>query len=377
MKAVTIQGKEHMEVKEVADPKIERSDDMIVRITASGICGSDLHLYKGGIPTPEDYVVGHEPMGIVEEVGPDVKTLKKGDRVVIPFNIGCGECYYCTHQMESQCDNSNPHAEMGGLFGFSEDFGNFPGGQAEYLRVPYADFTSFKVPEDSELKDESVLFLSDVVPTAFWSIENSGATYGDTIIILGCGPIGLMAQKFAWMKGASRVIAVDQVPHRLEHARRTNNVETYNFSETKEIGKLLHEDTKGGADVVVDCVGMDGTVPPDTAFGSESDNQFGTISPIVTASQSVKKNGVVQLTGVYGTEANGFPIGDFFTRNVALTMGQAPVIHMMPSLYRMIENKLFDPTDIITHPIPLEDAVEGYRIFDEKEDGNIKVILKP
>ncbi|RKD73598.1 S-(hydroxymethyl)glutathione dehydrogenase/alcohol dehydrogenase [Sinobaca qinghaiensis] len=377
MKAVTIQGKEHMEVKEVEAPKIQKNDDMIVKITASGICGSDLHLYKGGIPAPKDYIIGHEPMGIVEEVGPDVKTLKKGDRVVIPFNIGCGECHYCTHDMESQCDNSNPHQEMGGLFGFSEDFGSFPGGQAEYLRVPYADFTSFKVPENSELSDESVLFLSDVIPTAFWSVENSGVKYGDTVIVLGCGPIGLMTQKFAWLKGAARVIAVDQVPHRLEHAKRTNHVETYNFSEMDNIGQLLHEDTKGGADVVIDCVGMDGTVQPNETFGSEGDNQFGTISPIITASQAVKKFGVVQLTGVYGTEANNFPIGDFFTRNVALTMGQAPVIHMMPSLYKMVENKLIDPTDIITHPMPLSEAVEAYRIFDKKEDGNIKVILKP
>lgn len=377
MKAVTIQGKEHMEVKEVEAPKIQKNDDMIVKITASGICGSDLHLYKGGIPAPKDYIIGHEPMGIVEEVGPDVKTLKKGDRVVIPFNIGCGECHYCTHDMESQCDNSNPHQEMGGLFGFSEDFGSFPGGQAEYLRVPYADFTSFKVPENSELSDESVLFLSDVIPTAFWSVENSGVKYGDTVIVLGCGPIGLMTQKFAWLKGATRVIAVDQIPHRLEHAKRTNHVETYNFSEMDNIGQLLHEDTKGGADVVIDCVGMDGTVQPNETFGSEGDNQFGTISPIITASQAVKKFGVVQLTGVYGTEANNFPIGDFFTRNVALTMGQAPVIHMMPSLYKMVENKLIDPTDIITHPMPLSEAVEAYRIFDKKEDGNIKVILKP
>ncbi|WP_252312998.1 alcohol dehydrogenase catalytic domain-containing protein [Sinobaca sp. H24] len=377
MKAVTIQGKEHMEVKEVEAPKIQKNDDMIVKITASGICGSDLHLYKGGIPAPKDYIIGHEPMGIVEEVGPDVKTLKKGDRVVIPFNIGCGECHYCTHDMESQCDNSNPHQEMGGLFGFSEDFGSFPGGQAEYLRVPYADFTSFKVPENSELSDESVLFLSDVIPTAFWSVENSGVKYGDTVIVLGCGPIGLMTQKFAWLKGATRVIAVDQVPHRLEHAKRTNHVETYNFSEMDNIGQLLHEDTKGGADVVIDCVGMDGTVQPNETFGSDGDNQFGTISPIITASQAVKKFGVVQLTGVYGTEANNFPIGDFFTRNVALTMGQAPVIHMMPSLYKMVENKLIDPTDIITHPMPLSEAVEAYRIFDKKEDGNIKVILKP
>ncbi|SIS54631.1 zinc-dependent alcohol dehydrogenase [Salimicrobium flavidum] len=377
MKAVTFQGKETMQVKDVTAPSIEQPDDMIVKITASGICGSDLHLYKGGMKPEKDYVVGHEPMGIVEEVGPEVKNLKKGDRVVIPFNIGCGECFFCKNQMESQCDDSNPHGEPGGLFGFTEMFGNFPGGQAEYLRVPYADFTSFKVPENSELDDESVLFLSDVIPTAYWSVENSGVKKGDTVIILGSGPIGLMAQKFARLKGAERVIAVDQVDHRLQHAKKTNSVETYNFSNNPDIGSLLHEDTKGGADVVIDCVGMDGTVPKGESFGSDHDNQFGTIHPILTASKAVRKFGVVQLTGVYGTDANAFPLGDFFSRNVSLTMGQAPVIHMMPKLYDMVERKEFDPTDIITHSLPIEDAAKGYDIFDKKEDGNIKVILKP
>lgn len=377
MRAVTFQGKENMQVKDVAAPSIQEPSDMIVKITASGVCGSDLHLYKGGLKPEQDYVVGHEPMGIVEEVGPEVKNLKKGDRVVIPFNIGCGECFFCKNQMESQCDESNPHGEPGGLFGFTEMFGNFPGGQAEYLRVPYADFTSFKVPENSELEDESVLFLSDVMPTAYWSVENSGVKKGDTVIILGSGPIGLMAQKFARLKGASRVIAVDQVDHRLSHAEKTNNVETYNFSNNPDIGSLLHEDTKGGADVVIDCVGMDGTVPKGEKFGSDEDNQFGTIHPIITASQAVRKFGVVQLTGVYGTDANAFPLGDFFSRNVSLTMGQAPVIHLMPKLYDMVENNELDPTDIITHSLPLEDAAKGYDIFDKKEDGNIKVVLKP
>lgn len=377
MKAVTYQGKEKMVVKNVEAPSIQEHTDMIVKITASGICGSDLHLYHGGIEPEQDYIVGHEPMGIVEEIGSGVKTLKKGDRVVIPFNIGCGECHYCKNQMESQCDESNPHGEVGGLFGFTEINGNYPGGQAEYLRVPYADFTSFKVPESSTLDDESVLFLSDVVPTAYWSVEHSGVKAGDTVIILGSGPIGLMAQKFAKLKGAKRVIAVDQVDHRLEHGKRTNHVDTFNFKQHDDIGALLYEETKGGADVVIDCVGMDGTVPPNESFGSDFDNQFGTISPIVTASKSVRKFGTVQLTGVYGTEANRFPLGDFFTRNVSLKMGQAPVIHLMPKLYDMIENQEFDPKDIITHSMSIEEAAKGYEIFDKKEDGNIKVILKP
>ncbi|MEC2071781.1 alcohol dehydrogenase catalytic domain-containing protein [Alkalihalophilus marmarensis] len=375
MKAVTFQGKDKIEVKEMEAPSIQTADDMVIRITASGICGSDLHLYKTGIPLEEDYIIGHEPMGIVEEVGANVKSLKKGDRVVVPFNIGCGTCFFCQNQMESQCDESNPHSDSGGLFGFSKMFGNYPGGQAEYLRVPYADFTSFKVPEDSELDDESVLFLSDVIPTAWWSVEP--VKEGDTVIILGSGPIGLMAQKLAWLKGAKRVIAVDQVDHRLVHAKRTNKVETFNFRENPEIGDLLNEETNGGADIVIDCVGMDGTVPPGETFGSKGDNQFGTISPIITASKAVRKFGLVQLTGVYGTEANNFPLGDFFSRNVSLKMGQAPVIHMMPKLYEMVKQKKFDPTDIITHRMSLQEAPKAYDIFDKKADGNIKVVLKP
>ncbi|WP_078394984.1 alcohol dehydrogenase catalytic domain-containing protein [Shouchella patagoniensis] len=379
MKAVTFQGKENMQTKDVQAPSIKENTDIIVKITASGICGSDLHLYHGGIVPEKDYVVGHEPMGIVEEVGSEVKTLKKGDRVVIPFNVSCGDCFYCNHQMESQCDqsNDNPHSDAGGLFGFAEGFGNHPGGQAEYLRVPYGDTTSFKIPEKSELDDESVVFLSDVIPTAYWSVEHSGVKKEDTVIILGSGPIGLMAQKFAWLKGAKRVIAVDQVEHRLKHGKRTNNVETYNFADTPEIGQLLYERTEGGADVVIDCVGMDGTVPSGQSFGSDYDNQFGTIQPIITASESVRKFGTVQITGVYGTEANGFPLGDFFTRNVSLKMGQAPVVHLMPKLYEMIENNTFDPTDIITHKVKLEDAAEAYRTFDQKADGSIKTIFKP
>lgn len=378
MKALTYQGKERVEVKNVADPGIQDGKDAIIRITATGICGSDLHLYKNGIPAAPDYIIGHEPMGIVEEVGNEVNTLKKGDRVVIPFNIGCGECFYCKHQMESQCDesNPNPHTDAGGLFGFSEFNGNFPGGQAEYLRVPYADFSSFKVPADSELEDEQVLLLSDVMPTAYWSVEHSGVKKGDTVLILGAGPIGLMAQKFAWMKGAKRVISVDQVPHRLEHAKRTNGAETFNFSEHDEIGKLLYNETNGGADVVIDCVGMDGT-PLSKENTSEKPNQFGTISPILTASEAVRKFGTVQLTGAYISQADGFPLGDFFTRNVSVKMGQAPVIHLMPMLYDMVKQKEIDPTDIITHKLSLTDAPKAYDIFDKKEDGNIKAILKP
>ncbi|WP_407390613.1 zinc-dependent alcohol dehydrogenase [Carnobacterium jeotgali] len=379
MRAVTWQGNEKMEVRTVPDPTIQAPTDMIVRITATAICGSDLHLYHNGKPVmEEDYVVGHEPMGIVEEVGPSVKKIKKGDRVVIPFNIGCGECHFCTHEMESQCDNSNPNPafDNGGLFGFGKMHGNYPGGQAEFLRVPFADFTSFVVPEN-DLPDEKVLFLSDIVPTAYWSVESSGVKEGDTVIILGSGPVGLFAQKFAKMKGAKRVIAVDNVKHRLDHAHKTNNVETVNFKDVTEVGKFLYDTTNGGADVVIDCVGMDGVAPAKEKAKTLLSVQSGTISPLVTASESVKKFGTVQVTGVYMTPSASFPINDFFNRNVILKTGQAPVIHLMPKLYDMIEKNIFDPTDIITHTMPLEQAAQAYDIFDKKADQNIKVILKP
>ena len=382
MKAVTYQGHKNMEVREVHDPIIEESTDAIIKITASGICGSDLHLYhQGDLFMDPGFVIGHEPMGIVEEVGKDVKTLKKGDRVVIPFNIGCGDCFYCNNEMESQCDNSNPSPaswkmDNGGLFGFGGMHGNHWGGQAEYLRVPFADFSSFKVP-DSDLKDEQVLFLSDVAPTAYWSVEHAGVKSGDTVIVLGCGPIGLMAQKFAKLKGAERVIAIDNIEHRLNHAKKFNGAEVYNFSKEDNIGKLLHESTRGGADVVIDCVGMDGQIAQDDLEISSNSAQRGNISPIITAAESVRKFGTIQLTGIYGTPADNFPIDLIFNRDVQVKSGQAPVIHQMPKLYEMIKNEVFDPTEIITHTLPLEDASQAYDIFDQKKDNNIKVILKP
>ncbi|MGX0210305.1 S-(hydroxymethyl)glutathione dehydrogenase / alcohol dehydrogenase [Staphylococcus epidermidis] len=372
MKAVTYQGHKNMEVREVNDPTIEESTDAIIKITASGICGSDLHLYhQGDLFMDPGFVIGHEPMGIVEEVGKDVKTLKKGDRVVIPFNIGCGDCFYCNNDMESQCDNSNPSPaswkmDNGGLFGFgSAMHGNHWGGQAEYLRVPFADFSSFKV-HDNDLKDEQVLFLSDVVPTAYWNVEHAGVKSGDTVIVLGCGPIGLMAQKFAKLKGAERVIAIDNVEHRLNHAKKYNGAEVYNFSKEDNIGKLLHETTRGGADVVIDCVGMDGQVAQDDLEISSNSAQRGNISPIITAAESVRKFGTIQLTDIYGTPADNYPIDLIFNRNVQVKSGQAPVIHQMPKLYEMIKNEVFDPTEIITHTMPLEDAKKAYDIFDQK-----------
>lgn len=379
MKAVTFQGIKDMQVTEVEDAKIQKSDDILVRITTTAICGSDLHIYRGSVPTTKGFIIGHEPMGIVEEVGPEVTKVKKGDRVVIPFNVSCGECYYCQHEMESQCDNANDNTELdaGAYFGYTERYGSYPGGQAEMLRVPYGNFVPFKIPESCELDDEALLFISDVLPTAYWSVENAGVKKGDTVAVLGSGPVGLMVQKFAWMKGASRVIVVDALNYRLEHAVKTNKVEIFNLDEFEDVGLQIREITKGGVDVVIDCVGMDGKMNLLEKVEQKLKMQGGTLSAIEIASKAVRKFGTIQLTGVYGAKYNMFPLGNIFERNVSLKMGQAPVIHYMPMLYDLIVQGKIDPTDIITHRMPLDKASDAYRMFHDNEENSIKFVLKP
>ncbi|MCY8916451.1 glutathione-dependent formaldehyde dehydrogenase [Bacillus atrophaeus] len=378
MKAVTYQGIKDIRVKEVKAPEIKKSDDIIVKLTTTAICGSDLHLIHGMIPNfPEDYIIGHEPMGIVEEAGPDVHKVKKGDRVIIPFNVRCGECFFCKNQLESQCDNSNANGEMGAYFGYSDTTGGYPGGQAEYMRVPYANFTPFRIPDDCEVEDEKLVLLSDAMSTAYWSVDNAGVKKGDTVIILGCGPVGLLAQKFAWLKGAERVIAVDYIDYRLQHAKRTNNVEIVNFEHEQNTGSYLKEITQGGADVVIDCVGMDGKMSPLEFLATGLKLHGGAMGALVMAAQAVRKCGTIQVTGAYGMRYNAFPFGDIFQRNVNIRTGQAPVIHYMPYLYNLIAEGKVDPGDIITHALPLDQAKKGYEVFDTKTDGAIKVLLKP
>ncbi len=378
MKAVTFQGIKNVKVKEVPDPKIQKPDDIIVKLTSTAICGSDLHLIHDMIPNlPQGYIIGHEPMGIVEEVGTEVTNLKKGDRVIVPFNVSCGECFYCKHDLTCMCDKSNPNGEGGGFFGYSDTFGGYPGGQAEYMRVPYANFTPFKIPEDSEVSDEKLLLMSDAMATAYWSVENAGVKKGNTVIVLGCGPVGLLAQKFCWLNGAERVIAVDYIDYRLEHARRHNKVETVNFEAHENVGEYLKEITHGGADVVIDCVGMDGKMTPMEFVGSGLKLQSGSLGGFVIATQAVRKGGMIQVTGVYGGRYNAFPFGDIFNRNINIRTGQAPVIPYMPTLYKLLADKKVDPSDIITHKLPLDQAEHGYEIFDTKTEDCIKVILKP
>lgn len=378
MKAVTYQGKKSIRVKEVEDARLQKKDDIVVRVSSTAICGSDLHIYNGEIlGMYDDYVIGHEPMGIVEDVGPEVTRVKKGDRVIIPFNVACGECFFCKNQLESQCDNANENRDTGGYFGYSSRYGDYAGGQAELMRVPFGNFVPFVIPENAEMEDEKLLFLSDIVPTAYWSVINGGVKAGDTVIILGCGPVGLLTQKFAWQKGAKRVIAVDHLDYRLEHAKRTNGVEIFNFEKVDHLEEHLKEITRGGADVVIDCVGLDAKKSVAEKVETALMLQGGSLSAFNLATKVVRKGGTIQLTGVYGLKYNLFPFGDLFERNINIRTGQAPVIHLIPELYEQIRSGRFDPTDIITHRLPLDQGEHGYKIFNDKEENCIKVVLKP
>ncbi len=376
MKAIVYKGRNHVEVNEVDDPKLERADDVIVKVTSTAICGSDLHLVHGMIPnTPHGFILGHETMGIVEEIGKEVKKVKKGDRVIVPFPVSCGHCFFCEHGWFSQCDNSNPNGEVGGLLGYSNTFGGYAGGQAEYLRVPYANVGPVIVPD--ELSDEQVLFCTDILPTSYWGIEISNMKAGDTVVVLGCGPVGLLSCKWALFHGAKRVIAVDCVGYRLEHAKTYDGVEVINFKDYDNVGEHIKEITKGGADVVIDCVGLDGKMSTFEKIETMMYLQGGSKSAIEIATQAVRKCGTVVLVGVYGKRYNNFPLGDFFSRNITLKMGQCPAQRYTDSIMKLIQEHKFDATDIITHRLQLSEGSHAYSIFDKKEDDCIKVILKP
>lgn len=376
MKALVYEGIKDVKVKKVEDPKIQKSDDIILKVTSTAICGSDLHLIHGMMPNmPKGFILGHETMGIVEEVGKDVQMITKGDRVIVPFPVSCGHCWYCEHDLWSQCDNSNPNGEVGGFFGYSETFGGYDGGQAEYLRVPYANVGPRVIPE--ELVDEQVLFLTDVLPTSYWGVETAGVKQGDIVVVLGCGPIGLTTIKWATYFGAKRIIAVDNIGYRLEHARKHYGVETVNFEEHDYTGNYIKEITHGGADVVIDCVGLDGKMSTFEKIETVLKLQGGSKSAIEMASQAVRKGGTVMLVGVYGLRYNMFPLGDFFSRNITLKMGQCPAHTYVDKILDLIKKEKFDATDIITHQLSLDQGAHGYEIFDKKEDECIKVILRP
>lgn len=390
MKALCWHGKGDVRVDTVDDPLIMDPRDAIIRVTSTAICGSDLHLYDGVMPTMEEGdILGHEPMGEVVEVGSGVKNLKKGDRVVIPFTIACGDCFFCNKTLYSLCDNSNPNKEdaaklMGhspsAMFGYSHLLGGIPGGQAEYLRVPYADVGAFKVPAD--LTDEQVLFLSDIFPTGYMAAENAGIEQGDTVAVWGCGPVGQFCIQSAWMLGAGRVIAIDRVPERLEMARTFGKAETINFEE-HDVYDTLQEMTKGrGPDRCIDAVGGEahGTGSPDAildrakaALWLASDR----LHVLREAIWSCRKGGTISVPGVYVGFLDKLPFGAAMNKGLTFRMGQTHVHRYMEPLLAYIQAGKIDPSFVITHTLPLDKAPEAYRTFRDKEDRCIKVVLKP
>ncbi len=375
MKALVFEGMKNVKVKNVEDPKIQNDDDILVKVTSTAICGSDLHLLHGMVPNlKKGTVLGHETMGIVIEAGKNVTKVKKGDRVIIPFPVSCGHCWFCEHEHYSQCDNSNDNFEIGAIFGYSDTYGGYDGGQAELIRVPYANVGPVVIPE--ELSDEEVLFLTDILPTSYWGVDNAGVKSGDKVVVLGCGPVGLLSIKWALFKGAKQVIAVDCLDYRLAKAKEFGAT-PINLEHQDHTGDMVKELTSGGADVVIDCVGMDGKMTPLEMVETVLKLQGGSKSAIELAAQAVRKCGTVQLVGVYGARYNMFPLGDLFSRNITLKMGQAPAHAYIPTILDLIKSGKFSATDIITHRLSLDQAEHGYDIFEKKKEECIKVVLKP
>jgi threonine dehydrogenase-like Zn-dependent dehydrogenase len=391
MKALCWHGRADVSVDTVADPKIEDSRDSIVRITSTAICGSDIHLYDGYQPTMEDGdILGHENMGEVVEVGSDVRNLKVGDRVVVPFTISCGSCWFCDRTMFSLCDVSNPNAEVArkamgqspaGLFGFSHMLGGFPGGQAEYLRVPYSDVGPIKIP--SGIVDEKVLFLSDILPTAYMAAENAQIEKGSTVAIWGGGPVGQLTVQCAWMLGAGRVILIERVPERLALARAHSKVETINFDEVESVYDQLMEMTRGrGPDSCIDAVGAEahGAGTFDAVLDkAKAAVKLGTDRPHVIreAIMCCRKGGTLSVPGVYVGLLDKVPFGAAMNKGLTIKMGQTHVQRYTQPLLDKILAAEIDPSFIITHRLGLADAPAAYKTFRDKQDGCIKVVLKP
>ncbi len=389
MKAVCWHGAHDMRVDTVDDPKLTNPRDAIIKITSTAICGSDLHMYNGFIPTmqPGD-IVGHEFMGEVVELGRDVKNLKVGDRVIVPFPISCGHCFFCQRDLWSLCDNSNPNAPMveklyghspAALFGYSHLFGGYAGGQAEYVRVPFADVGPMKVPDG--LTDDQVLFLTDILPTGYMAAENCDIQPGDIVAIWGCGPVGQFAIQSAFLLGAERVIAIDRIPERLQLAKEKCGAEVINYEEI-DPGEALKEMTGGrGPDACIDAVGLE-------AHGMGLEGFYDKVKQSVRletdrpnvfrqAIVACRKGGTVSLAGVYGGFLDKIPMGAAFNKGLTFKMGQTHVHKYLRPLLNRIQAGEIDPSFIITHHLPLEAAPHGYDIFKNKKEECIKVVLKP
>jgi threonine dehydrogenase-like Zn-dependent dehydrogenase len=390
MRALCWYGTGDVRVEDVAEPKLLDPRDAIIKVTATAICGSDLHLLDGFMPTMEaGDILGHEFMGEVVDVGSNNKKLKTGDRVVVPFAMACGSCYFCKKQLWSLCDNSNPNAAIArkamghspaGLFGYSHMLGGFAGGQAEYVRVPFADVGPLKIPDG--LRDEQVLFLSDIFPTGYMAAENCGIEPGDTVAVWGCGPVGQFAIKSAWMLGAHRVIAIDRVPERLEMARQQCRAETIDFSKQGVYDCLMDITAGRGPDRCIDAVGAEahGTGTLDAVVDKvKTATYLGTDRPHVLreAIMCCRKGGTVSIPGVYLGFLDKIPFGAAMNKGLTLKMGQTHVHRYLEPLLKRIESGEIDPSFVITHRLKLDDAPQAYRTFRDKKDGCIKVVMTP
>jgi len=389
MKALCWFGKKDVRVETVPDPQILNPRDAILRVTRTAICGSDLHLYDGYIPTLEQGdILGHEFMGEVVEVGSAVNKLKVGDKVVVPFTICCGQCYFCKNNLWSACDNTNPNAWMlekmyghnaAGLFGYSHLYGGYAGGQAQYVRVPMADVGPIKVPDG--IPDDKVLFLSDIFPTGYQAVEQCNIKPGDIVAIWGCGPVGQFAIRSAYMLGAGHVIAIDRIPDRLQLAAKAN-AEVLNYEEIPDLIEVLKTLTGGrGPDACIDAVGMEAHGHSIDAYMDEAKQKmkltFDRAMVLRQILQVCRKGGVVSIPGVYGGFLDKVPMGSAFAKGLTLKMGQTHMIKYLQPLLDRIQNGDIDPSEIISHRVPLDEAADMYEIFCNKEDHCTKVVLDP
>ena len=394
MKAVTWQGKRNVSVEEVPDPKIEEPTDIIIKVTSSGICGSDLHLYEVMTPVMEKGdVLGHEPMGIVQEIGSAVTNLKVGDRVVIPFNVSCGKCHMCKLGLQSQCETTQVHEfNRGAAFlGYSKLYGHVPGGQAEYLRVPHGDYGAIKIPDGPA--DDRFLYLSDVLPTAWQAVEYAHIPKGGSLLVLGLGPIGEMSARIAKHRGIAKVMAVDLVPERLARAKRYG-IETIDLSQHKDdLTEVVRGMTEGrGPDSVIEAVGLEahgsptekfiqnmtGLLPDAVAEPLLQNNGVDRLSSLYNAIDTVRRGGTISIVGVYAGKMDQIPMDTLFDKQIRMRMGQANVKRWVDDILPLLTDK--DPLgvdDFATHHLTLDEAPRAYDIFQKKEDGAIKIVLNP
>lgn len=385
MKAAVFHKIGDISVDNVDDPKIEAPDDAIIKVTSTAICGSDLHIYDGFFPQLTDQILGHEFMGIVEEVGAAVTKIKKGDRVVVPFAIACGQCFFCAHGLHPHCEQTNaeyygPQGDMtkgkgGGLFGYTDLYGGYSGGQAEYVRVPKANVGPKIIPDG--LSDDEVLFLTDIFPTGWSAVEWGGVKGGETVVIFGSGPVGLMAQKSAWLHGAERVIAVDPLDYRLNKAKEVNKVEVLNAHDEHLMDKVRDMTNGRGADVAIDAVGTEAERSVGEKLKAVINLEKGSIKVIDWCTQAVRRAGTVSVVGVYGSPYDNFPIHRIFDKGLTMRFGQSYVHRYIDQLFELVQNRKVVLDDIITHHLPLSEATKGYDMFKHKKNDCVKVVLKP